>query len=280
LTVAEQAFTIAAEQVFSERGADMDRQWRTAVVTGASSGIGAAFAEALAPRAAELVLVARREERLHALAERLRGTGAPAVRVVVADLQEPDGVRAVLDAVADREVDLLVNNAGFATHGPFAAEDPARIAGEIALNVGAVVALTRGVLPGMVGRGRGAVLNVASTAAFQPVPFMAVYGATKAFVLSFTEALWGELRGSGVRALAVAPGATATEFFDVAGDGASVGRRGAPERVVATALRALDRPGAPPSVVPGRVDALTARLPRLLPRSAVVRVTRRLVAPA
>jgi uncharacterized protein len=174
-------------------------------------------------------------------------------------------------------VDVLVNNAGFATHGVFADHDRMRLHEEVTLNVSAVVDLTAALLPAMVGRQRGAVINVASTAAFQPLPYMAVYGATKAFVLSFTEALWGELEGSNVRVLALCPEATETEFFEVAGESASVGRRQAPGQVVTTALRALDQ--GRPCVVSGRANAVTALLPRLLPRRTVIRVTRRLLAP-
>jgi hypothetical protein len=225
------------------------------------------------------VLVARREDRLRALADQLTEQHRVPVDIVTADLSTPDGLAAVVDRLGTDEIDVLVNNAGFATHGRFTDEDPARIRDEVALNVTAVVGLARAVLPGMVRRGRGTVINVASTAAFQPIPFMAVYGATKAFVLSFSEALWGELVGSGVTVLALAPGATSTEFFDHTGDAASVGRRETPQQVVSTALRALRRSSPPPSVVSGRGNALSSRLPRLLPRRSVVRITRRLVAP-
>ncbi len=255
------------------------REWGTAVVTGASSGIGRAFAEAIAPRADSLVLVARREDRLNELAARLGERHGTAVEVVAADLAAPGGLGQVTARLADREVDVLVNNAGFATHGRFAEEDPNRVADEVALNVTAVVGLTRAVLPGMLARDTGTVVNLASTAAFQPIPYMAVYGATKAFVLSFSEALWGEVVGSGVRVLALAPGATQTEFFDVTGEAASVGRRETPEQVVATAMRALARRNPPPTAVSGLGNALSARLPRLLPRRGVLHVTRRLVAP-
>lgn len=259
-------------------------QWNgtTAVVTGASSGIGAAFAAALAQRRCDLVLVARREERLRSLAATLQAEHGVHVRVIAADLSTPAGIERLVRQLNDNhvQVDVLVNNAGFATHGTFTEGDAARIDEEISLNVGAVAALTRAFLPEMVRRGNGVVVNIASTAAFQPIPFMAVYGATKAFVLSFTEALWGELEGTGVTALALCPGATDTEFFDVAGEAASVGARQTPAQVVETGLRALDRRNPPPSIVSGRSNAWSARLPRYLTRRAVIRVTRRLVAPA
>ncbi|MEU2038542.1 SDR family NAD(P)-dependent oxidoreductase [Nocardia niwae] len=252
----------------------------TAVVTGASSGIGAAFATALAERRCDLILVARREHRLRELATDLEHTFGIRARVLTADLSIPADVErlAVLLSADENPIDVLVNNAGFATHGPLADHDPARVREEIAVNITAVAELTRAALPDMIRRGRGAVINIASTAAFQPIPFMAVYGATKAFVLSFTEALWGELEGSGVTALAVCPGATDTEFFEVAGEAASVGRRQTSEQVVATALRELDRRRPRPSVVSGLANAVSTRLPRYLPRRTTIRLTRGLVA--
>ena len=256
-------------------------QWSgaTAVVTGASSGIGAEFATALAQRHCNLVLVARREERLRSLAADLEHKYGVRAQVVSADLSSASEVDRLVQMLIGRDtpIDVLINNAGFATHGVFSEQDAARSIVEVAVNVSAVVALTRAVLPAMVSSRRGVVVNIASTAAFQPIPAMAVYGATKAFVLSFTEALWGELEGAGVDALAVCPGATDTEFFDVAGESASVGRRQTPAQVVGTAMRALDRRKPPPSVVSGRVNEWSARLPRVLPRQLTIRLTRRLV---
>lgn len=256
----------------------MDLRGQTALVTGASSGIGAEFARQLAARGADVVLVARRTERLEEVAEQLRTTFGVAASTISADLTLPGASAALADQVAARglEVDVLVNNAGFATHGAFVDEDPARVHDEMALNVVTVVELTRQVLPGMVQRRRGAVVNVASTGAFQPVPTMAVYGATKAFVLSFTEALWGELEGTGVRALALCPGATETEFFDVAGADAQVGATRQPvEEVVREALEALGK--GRPSLVTGARNAMGARLPRFLSRRQTIRLTRRIM---
>ncbi|UQE73711.1 SDR family oxidoreductase [Gordonia sp. PP30] len=257
----------------------LDVHGSTAVVTGASSGIGAEFAEQLARRGADLVLVARREDRLRALAARLAAEHGVGVRVVAADLAGPAGRQTLLDALAGTDVDVLINNAGFATHGAFAELDPQRVHDEIAVNVVAVTMLTRALLPGMLARDRGAIVNIASTAAFQPIAHMAVYGATKAFVLSFTEALWGETERGGVDVVAVCPGATDTEFFDVAGESASVGSRQTPAQVVETALGALDRRSTPPSVVSGAANRWASRLPRILPRRTTIRVTRNLVAP-
>ncbi|MBN9629762.1 MAG: SDR family NAD(P)-dependent oxidoreductase, partial [Actinobacteria bacterium] len=164
-------------------------------------------------------LVARRADRLDALAGRLRAEHGIAVTTIPLDLAAADAA-ATLRADTDRlglDVHTLVNNAGFATHGRFEVADPDRIRSEIALNVATLVALSRAYIPDLVRHGDGALVNIASTAAYQPVPSMAVYSATKAFVLSFTEALWHETRASGLRVLALSPGATRTEFFDVVG---------------------------------------------------------------
>jgi short-subunit dehydrogenase len=252
---------------------------QTALVTGASSGIGAAFARALAARGAHLVLAARSTDKLEALAAELsarHGVRAVAVR---SDLAQPGAGAALAREVASRgvTVDVLVNNAGFATHGLFEATSPERERDEIQVNVAAVVDLAHAFFPGMLARGRGAVVNVASTAAFQPVPYMAVYGATKAFVLSFSEALWGEARGRGVSVLALCPGQTDTAFFDVAGDVARLGRRETAEVVVERALRALARNRS--HVVSGFSNWLLAQSPRFSPRAVTVRIAQALMRP-
>ncbi|WP_369069311.1 SDR family NAD(P)-dependent oxidoreductase [Kineococcus terrestris] len=244
---------------------------RTALVTGASTGIGEHLAAELAARGADLVVVARSGDRLRALAERLGAAHGRRVDVVTADLAEP-GAGARVVAEVERlgvTVDVLVNNAGFALSGPVAgaARDTGvdRLVSQVQVNCTALVDLTARLLPGMVDRRSGVVLNVASTAAFQPVPNMAVYAATKAFVLSFTEALWVENRRTGVRVLAVCPGPTETPFFDTAGQD-SVGdlpRRTATD-VVATAMGALD--GSGPTVVDGPLNKVTAAAPRFAPR--------------
>jgi len=259
----------------------MDVTKRTALITGASSGIGAAMATALAARGADVVLVARRADRLTELAQRLEADYGVRAHAISRDLIK-DGAAAELAAeVASLglTIDVLVNNAGFATRSSFVTEDAARVSDEIALNVTALVELTHAFLPGMVQRHFGAVINVASTAAFQPLPVMAVYGATKAFVLSFTEALWGELEGSGVKALTLCPGATDTEFFDVGpGSDSSIGERQSPDEVVAVCLKALDKPSSPPTVISGFRNAALAKAPRLLSRKATIRASRRVMA--
>ena len=181
----------------------------TAIVTGASSGIGLEMAKGLDAAGHHVVLVARSRDALDALAETLTNA-----RVVVADLAVPEG-RALVAASVD-VVDILVNNAGFGDVGPFAQSDPAFSQSMIEVNCVALTQLTRAFLPGMIERGQGKILNIASTAAFQPGPNMAVYFATKAYVLSFTEAVAEEIRGTGVSATAFCPGAFASGFQRVA----------------------------------------------------------------
>src|SRR6266498_2627304 len=213
-----------------------------AVVTGASSGLGREFALALAKRGQPVLAVARRGDRLRTLADEA-SAGGGRVEPLIADLSTAAGIETVLATAAALEVDVLVNNAGVATYGPFVSLSPERERELVRLNVEAIVALTRGLLPAMLARGRGGLINVASQMAFQPMPYFAVYAASKAFVLSFSEALAEELRGSGVRVTAIAPGFTSTEFSQVAGSQAPERRLPhlKPEKVVKTTLRAHDR---------------------------------------
>lgn len=247
---------------------------KTALVTGASSGIGQAFARELAGRGADVVLVARSEEKLRALAEDLRQKYGIRAEVVAADLSE-EGVGAEIKAEAERRgltVDLLINNAGFATHGFFEELDPAQDRKQVAVDVTAVADMAHAFMPGMLARGDGAVVNVASLASFQPGPYMAVYAASKAFVLSFSVALSEEYRGRGVRVLAFAPGLTNTNFFEVAGDqGSFAGPRRTPEQAAATALRALERGRS--VAVDGWANALIAQASRVFPRALAARIT-------
>ncbi|MFK4760918.1 SDR family NAD(P)-dependent oxidoreductase [Microbacterium sp. ZW T5_45] len=250
------------------------------LITGASSGIGEEFARQFAARGHDLVLVARSRDRLEDLARELRAMHSIQVSVVPLDLAEP-GAATTLRETTERlgvEIDTLVNNAGFAAHGDVVDADPARLAAQIQLNCGTLVGITAAYLGSMKERGRGTVINVASTAAFQPIPHMAVYGATKAFVLSFTEALWGETRELGIRVLAVCPGATDTAFFEVAGEAAAAGSKRTPRQVVAQALRTLG--GTKSSVVDGAANALVARVAaRLLPKRAIIAIAERSVRP-
>lgn len=219
-------------------------QGKTALVTGASVGIGAAFARELASRGMNLILVARDEGRMQKLAAEIKQQYGTAVHVAPADLSLPAAAEQVKKGVAGsgREVDLLVNNAGFMSCGPFEEQDPAKEEAEVMVNVAALVGLTHAFLPGMLARGAGGVVNVASIAAFQPIPHLAVYAATKAFVVSFSAALWEECRGRGVRVVGLCPGTTSTELFDrAAAPQAALGKARTSEQVVATALAALDR---------------------------------------
>jgi short-subunit dehydrogenase len=257
----------------------MDFKGSCAVVTGGSSGIGEIFARELAERGANLVLVARSQDKLEALALELRGSFPVSVEVVACDLSEPGAGTRLAAQLAERglQIDVLVNNAGFGMFGQLHDADPARTSQQVQLNVAALTELTCALLPQMRARDHGAIINVASTAAFQPLPYMAVYGATKAYVLSFTEALWAETRGTGVRVTALCPGATDTAFFDTASDHASIGRRMAPEQVVAAAFNALERRRC--SVTPGLVNRLLATTPRLAPRQTVARISERTMRP-
>ncbi len=239
----------------------------TAIVTGASSGIGLEIARVLAADH-DLVLVARSAETLQRIADELGGA-----RVVTADLATAAGVRAVTDALAD--ADVLVNNAGIGDFGPFAEADPGRTDRMIQLNVTSLTALTRHFLPGMLARRHGRILNVASTASFQPGPLMAVYYATKAYVLSFSEALTEETRGTGVTVTALCPGPTASGFQAAADMELSplVANRKLPTsaEVAAFGVKAMERGDA--VAIPGVMNKVMAGSVRFSPRF----VTRRIV---
>ena len=252
-----------------------------ALVTGASSGIGAAYARALKARGERLILVARRADRLERLAGELGG--AEWAVVLPVDLAAEDAATRVRDEVARRgfAVDLLVNNAGLGHTAPFAAQSPEVVRAMLHVNVRALVELTHALLPGMKQRGRGRIVNVASNAAFQAVPFLTVYAATKAFVLSFTEGLAEELRGSGIQVQALCPGLTRTEFLDVAGthDGLRVTRTPmlTAEDVVETSLDALDRRQL--RVITGLANRLAVFAQRFVPASVPRRVAAELYRP-
>jgi short-subunit dehydrogenase len=245
-----------------------------ALVTGASSGIGAELARGLGERGYELVLVARRRDRLEQLAAEIGG----ATHIVECDLTTDalDLPRRVSELGV--EVDLLVNNAGFGTWGRFMELDLQRELDQIRLNCEAVVALTRSFLPRMVERRRGGVITVASTAGMQPLPYEAVYSASKAFARSFTAALRSELRGTGVKVLAVNPGPVPTEWQEIAGypdpgDTHGVPGKIGPRQVAEEALAAFERDRG--SIIPGRVIRWFMRAGALVPeRVKVSRVER------
>ncbi|HLN17586.1 MAG TPA: SDR family oxidoreductase [Acidimicrobiales bacterium] len=254
----------------------------TCVVTGASSGIGAEIARRLAARGYGLTLVARRADRLQQLATELAPAGSPRVEVAAADLTEPGARAELVDEVGRRglEIDVLVNNAGFSTTGPVRRADRQREVALVRTDVEAVVDLCTLVVPGLAERGRGAILNVASTAAFQPLPGQAAYSAAKAFVLGYSQALRAELAGTGVQVTALCPGPVDTEFFDAAGF--SQHERDAmlprfmwldPDQVAVAALDGLDHDRA--VVIPGLMNRISARGAYLAPRSVLLPILRR-----
>jgi hypothetical protein len=255
--------------------------YRTVLITGASSGIGEAFAEAYAKQGLDLVLVARSKDKLDAIAARLvKAYSGRRVEVITADLSQPQPGAALLKEVKARglEVDVLVNNAGFGFAANFDQDEDARQREMISLNVLAVVDLAQTFLPAMLERGAGAIINIASVAGFQPTPFMTVYGATKAFVLSFSEGLWAEYRGRGIAVIAVCPGPVNTGFFEATGN-ASL-RKAIPsgsmlsaEAVVESTLKALGQGKS--FVVPGFAMKLVSLMPRFMPRGLVARAVAR-----
>ena len=243
---------------------------KVALITGASAGLGVEFARQLSKRGYALVLAARRKERLEELAKELGNA-----RAVAIDLSKKDSAAKLIgDVHANGEVvDLLVNNAGFGLIGRFAELDAKRLRQMVDVNVGALMDLCRAASPGMIERRSGAIINLASTAAFQPGPKMAVYFATKAFVLSFTEALHEELKPHGIKVSCLCPGPTHTEFGEVAGfggnsmfDHVAMG----PAEVVEAGLAGLDRNQA--VVVPGWMNKVTAASTRFAPRSVVRKI--------
>ena len=262
----------------AEAGGDMLRrhQGETVLITGASSGIGREMARLFAGDGADLVLIARSEGRLRELAGQLAADYGVKAQVVPADLSRPAGPGEIVEALAQRhiDVDVLVNNAGFGAHGPVAAIGVARQLEMIEVNVAALTQLTALLLPGMLERRRGAILNVASTAAFQPGPNQAVYCATKAYVLSFTEALAEEVRGSGVRVSCLAPGATDTGFAEQAGvAGTRLFRRGVMDagRVARAGHDGLRR--GKTLVIPGLRNRALAFGVRLSPRVLAAKIS-------
>ena len=255
----------------------------TTLVTGASSGIGAEFARRFAERGSDVVLVARRGERLEELAAEIR-RARPGIEVtcVVADLARPRPGAALRSELAGRGITVgsLVNCAGLGAAEPFLESDAGTIHRQIDVNVSALTDLTATFLPDLVARGDGALINVASLTAYLPVPRMAVYGATKAYVLSFTEALAYELRDTGVRVFALSPGPTRSEFYSSSGTDEAGTSFESPGDVVATALRTLDSRNGAPSVVSGRRNRLQAAIVGALPRRLVLRIASGVVRPA
>lgn len=257
----------------------MPHQTQCAIITGASAGLGAEFAHRFAARGADVVLVARRKDRLDALAAEIEAAYPVRAVAIALDLGEP-GAAERLDAELTAKglaPDALINNAGFGTAGPVADADPARVRAELELNVIALTELSITFLPRLIDSGHGLLVNVASNAAYQPLPGLAVYAASKAYVKSLTEAIWKETQGTGMRVLALAPGPTETEFFEVAGsEDFKVGAMDTVDRVMNVAFRAIDNPRGGPGAIVGRSRAFQAHLNRLVPTRLSLAVTARL----
>lgn len=246
---------------------------RTCLVTGASAGIGVELARQLASRGLGVTLVARREERLKVLADELSTTHGIRAEVIAADLTDEGARTAIVETIGQRglTVDVLVNNAGLSTTGPVAASEVAAELRMVRTDVEAIVHLCSALVPGMVERGRGAVLNVASTAAFQPIPGQAGYGASKAFVLAYTRAMAQELRGTGVSATALCPGPVETEFGEVAGFGELKAGDSLPKIMWVSALEVAKAAVAGVDkgrdvVIPGTANRVMAQLAQHVPR--------------
>ena len=253
----------------------------TCLITGASSGIGAELARRLAARGLGVTLVARREDRLAELADELRSAHDVEVEIVTADVSKERSRAKLFNQVEQRglTVEVLVNNAGFGSGGRFTSLDAAKEASMVRTNCEAVVELTGHYLPEMVSRGRGAVLNVASLIAFQPVPFQATYGASKAFVLSFTESLHEELRGTGVTVTALCPGPVRTEFGEAGGFGGADDKIPSwawlsPGEVARAGVEGLEKGRR--VVVPGTLNQAGALSGQHFPRGVLLPLLRRL----
>ena len=248
------------------------------LITGASSGIGEVFARRLAARGRNVLLVARSDDKLVTLCNELGRSNSIRAQHVALDLSLPESAARLFEETEKRglSIDLLVNNAGFGSFGDFSKADLARELNMIDLNVKSLVELTHRFLQPMRERKQGAIINVASTAAFQAVPYMATYAATKAFVLSFSEALWEENRPHGIQVMALCPGVTETNFFEAArGQKPPARASQTPEEVVETALRGLARGKS--HIISGWINRAMTESERLVPRSLVTRMAGRMM---
>ncbi|MCG8921849.1 SDR family oxidoreductase [Lentzea sp. CC55] len=244
----------------------------TALITGASSGIGAEFAQRFAGRGADLVLVARREEALESLASQIRTDTGRSVRVVPFDLTEERSGHRLAALLEGQGVDTVVNCAGVAHTKPFAASSEDEIRVQLRVNLDATVGITRAFLPQLIASGCGALVNVASLTGYLSTPGMAVYSASKSFVVRFTEALAHETRESGLTVLALSPGPTSTEFYGVSGTRTSGVRFQTAAQVVGTAIAALDRRKPPVSVISGSANRWARRVAAVLPKRTALRL--------
>jgi uncharacterized protein len=261
----------------------MSAEWKGkwALVTGASAGIGKALAEELARQGTNLVLTARREDRLRALAQELSAKYRIQAEIFVANLAQPAAPEAIFQYTQEkgRVIDLLVNNAGFGQYGALHSTETGRLLQMVQVNCTAVLHLTRLFVPAMVARGRGDVLIVASTAAFQAVPYIATYAATKVFDLYLAEGLAEELQPHGIRVCALCPGTTTSEFHEIAGHPAhSKGHEQSAETVARNGLKALA--AGKSYVISGLGNYLGAHGERLVPRRVVTRVAAKMFRPA
>lgn len=250
----------------------------TTLITGASSGIGEVFARKLAARGRNVLLVARSEEKLITLCNELGRSSSIRAQHVTMDLSQPESPARLFEEAEKRglTVDMLINNAGFGSFGDFSKLELERELNMIDLNVRSLVDLTYRFLAPMRQRKQGAIINVASTAGFQAVPFMATYAATKAFVLSFSEALWEENRPHGVKVMALCPGVTETNFFEAArGEKPPARAAQMPEEVVETALRGLARGKS--HIISGWSNRAMMEVERLAPRDLVTRMAGRMM---
>ncbi len=248
------------------------------LITGASSGIGEVFARKLAARGRSVLLVARSEDKLITLCNELGRSNNVRAQYIALDLSQPESAARLFEEVEQRglSVEMLINNAGFGSMGDFAKLDLARELNMIDLNIKSLVELTHLFLQPMLARKQGTIINVASTAAFQPVPFMATYAATKAFVLSFSEALWEENRTRGIQVMALCPGVTETNFFEAArGQKPPARVAQTPEEVVDTALRGLAQNRS--HIISGWTNYFMTQSERLVPRSLITRVAGRMM---
>ena len=254
---------------------------RYAVVTGASSGIGAEFARQLAARGLHLVLAARRENLLQELAAELHEAHGTKTVCLPGDLTDPEEPARLFAEIESRELDvaLLVNNAGFGQVATVSKTDLARTMGIVQVNMAALTELMYRFLPPMLDRGEGSIINIASVAAFQPIPYMPVYAASKAYVLHLTEGIWAETRDSGVHVMAVCPGTTRTEFFDHAGSPGWAEKHlsSTVEQVVKAGIRGCEKRR--PIVVPGVANKFLTKLPRIGARKDVALIARRFFRP-
>ncbi|WP_341530555.1 SDR family oxidoreductase [Nostoc sp. UHCC 0302] len=247
----------------------------TALITGASSGIGKAFADELAARQTNLVLLARSEEKLNQLAKQLQDQYKIKVDVIVKDLTEANAAAAVFDVIKTKglTIDLLINNAGFGEYGDFAEGDGEKQVKIVQLNILALVDLTHKFLPLMRQRGAGGIINVSSITGFQPIPYLSVYAASKAFILSFSEALWAENFPYGVRVLVTCPGPIETNFFAEANFPTALARSTdkmySAKKVVCETLQALEN-GLPTVITSDITTSLRSKLSRLIPRKILL----------